>query len=1146
MNAKLNVSRYADLSKAAAICLPLLFTACGKDDPQKFLQEGKVLFEKGELEAARVQYKNALQINPKLSEAYYQIALLEEKRRDWKAMMGALLETVALDFRHLDAHVKLGQIYILSGQLDKAAEEARQALELDQESPTAILFDASLRLRQGNITEALQRVERVLSKAPFNVDAIGLKASILVADKHPGDAKAVLIEGIEQNPDAVALRLLKIRLEVGAKNFDVAIHDYDTLIEKYPDDPGFRTSQVALLSDLGRFEQAESNLRKLIQKYPTDVDFKLKLVDLIQRRNIDQTETILKEFISEAPQELKLKLRLVDYYLTRQRYSDAKVPLNEIVATDPKAKDGLSAKVKLAEIALLQQDVARAESLAEEVLGVDVNNSDALMLRTELRLNKKDADGAISDLRIVLRDKPNFEKAMILMGQAHLLKGEKEVAESEWRKVLEINPGNMNAIVALSNQLVKRGDAEKAEEIISKAAKVNPSSPALLEMLIQLQATKRDWAGAHATLDRLKKIAQADLATIYWEGLLASQEGRTGEALAQYRDFLSQRPDNSQVLSSLVGLYEKSGRRTDLISFLHGFIEKNPRVIGGYDALVMAYLAENKPEDADKVIQRAIENLPDDVELKLKRVSLLESRSASLAEATLKDYIEENPKDARLKARLVSFFIANKRYSDASAILKATIDADPAGKDALSAKLKLAEVAMFQGDAVSATALADEVLKTEPNHIDALMMRATLRLSQGDSVGTLNDLQVVLNEKPNFERALLLTAQAHYSNGDGEKAERDWRGILGVNPANLDALVPLTQLIIRRGDWIEVAALLDKAIQGAPGNTQVLEYIIQVKATHKDWTGAQTVIAELRKQPQGELPAIMWEATLAMGQNQFESAIKLCKETLGKNPNLPSVMSALARAYEAAGRQAERIAYFNSFLQKHPDIGAAHEALAIAYASSKKWSEAERVLQARLKNDPKSIGVYSLLGKIYAEQNKGDQVISIYRKGLDASPANPQLLLELAKFYNQKRESLRAMETYEEILRSHPDNVEAANNLADLLVNTKNDSEALSRARRLVEPLKNSTNPVFLDTYAWVLFKSGDPVVALSVLKKVANALPTNAVVRYHLGEVLYKNGDIPAAKTELEKALSLAKGLGFLPEIERVNEILSQIKSPS
>ena len=93
----------------------LLMGGCG--DPAvsmlRHLEQGKNYLEQNNYEKARVELKNALQIDPKAAEAYYFLGRVEEHHKDWRAALGYYARAIELDSGLLDAHIRLGRFYLL-------------------------------------------------------------------------------------------------------------------------------------------------------------------------------------------------------------------------------------------------------------------------------------------------------------------------------------------------------------------------------------------------------------------------------------------------------------------------------------------------------------------------------------------------------------------------------------------------------------------------------------------------------------------------------------------------------------------------------------------------------------------------------------------------------------------------------------------------------------------------------------------------------------------------------------------------------------------------------------------------------------------------------------------------------------------------
>lgn len=120
----------------------------------------------------------------------------------------------------------------------------------------------------------------------------------------------------------------------------------------------------------------------------------------------------------------------------------------------------------------------------------------------------------------------------------------------------------------------------------------------------------------------------------------------------------------------------------------------------------------------------------------------------------------------------------------------------------------------------------------------------------------------------------------------------------------------------------------------------------------------------------------------------------------------------------------------------------------------------------------------------------------------------------------------QAVEAYRAVLAVAPDSIVALNNLAYLLVEASDGvhPEALTHARRAYEVSKGSG--VIADTYGWVLFRTGETGQAERVLRDAVARQPAMAELRLHLARVLLAQGQLPAAKEQWDRALTLDAGV--------------------
>lgn len=122
--------------------------------------------------------------------------------------------------------------------------------------------------------------------------------------------------------------------------------------------------------------------------------------------------------------------------------------------------------------------------------------------------------------------------------------------------------------------------------------------------------------------------------------------------------------------------------------------------------------------------------------------------------------------------------------------------------------------------------------------------------------------------------------------------------------------------------------------------------------------------------------------------------------------------------------------------------------------------------------------------KIYGSQNKVVEAVREVERYLEYDPENSQfslLRVDLYEYTNQPLE--KKIMAYEAALKFDSRNLGLLNNLAWCLCISGGD---LTRAEQLSRYtiLHETTNPIYLDTYAWILYKMGDCEGALFYIQR--------------------------------------------------------------
>src|SRR3989344_9253087 len=111
----------------------LLISGCGGAESRKakYLTKGKAYIEEKNYDKAKIEIKNALQIDPKFAEGYYIMGTVEEARQNWQAAFGNYSKVLELDPEHIGAKGKLGRLHLMAGNVDEATKMADAILATD-------------------------------------------------------------------------------------------------------------------------------------------------------------------------------------------------------------------------------------------------------------------------------------------------------------------------------------------------------------------------------------------------------------------------------------------------------------------------------------------------------------------------------------------------------------------------------------------------------------------------------------------------------------------------------------------------------------------------------------------------------------------------------------------------------------------------------------------------------------------------------------------------------------------------------------------------------------------------------------------------------------------------------------------------------
>ena len=600
------------MKKLFIILLLVIAQGCGKseDKIKNYLASGKSLFQAGNFDKAKIEFKNVVQLDSKNVEAHYNLALIDEKKQNWRGMFSNLTQVVKHDPKHIDALLKIAKLNLLSNHGDDALKNIATILKIQPENPDALTLQGAIFVKQKNLDKAMEMAEQVLKKTPDHSDAVSLKTVVYLARNDPTSALAAVDNALKLKPNDLTLLLLRLQVNTQTKNLVAVEGDYNNLIKYYPDNFDYTYALVKHFSDSNQQDKALATLQALVDAHPDEMKPKLVQVDFLMQKKPDAVEKTLAGYLAKYPEDANLHYRAAVISIKQNKLNEAKKSLNRIVELKGNAKEALSAKVMLAKLALQENDTELAHNLIKQVLSEEERNPEGLTMKARLDLQKGLYDEVITNLRTVLRDYPNSDEALVLMGQTYLKKNSPELADENFRKALDVNPANFDALIPVASTMIKNKDVKRAEELLQKALAVKPDNPSALQAMAQVKLMQKDWTGTQQVADLISTKPKGAGYAKFVSGKVSEGQSLWKEAIGQYKEALSASPDLTEALQGIANSYIALNQPNDLYAFLGEFIVTNPTQ--AYPWLLKAQLLakEKKFDDAIKVLTEATGKWP--------------------------------------------------------------------------------------------------------------------------------------------------------------------------------------------------------------------------------------------------------------------------------------------------------------------------------------------------------------------------------------------------------------------------------------------------------------------------------------------------------------------------------------------------------
>ncbi len=693
------VRKFAALS---ALVVVLFATGCGGAVERKarYMQRGQEFFAAQNYDKARVEFSNALQIDPKNAAARYQLGQIAERQGKIRDALGNYQAAVEADPADIPARAALARIYLLGGLPDKASEVLAPGLEKSPGDPKLLTVRGAVRAQAGDDIGATADAEAAYKVDPTHDFAVALLSSLYRKAGRSEDAIRVVAGSISKLPGNVDLRVILAELQMQAGNGDAARKLLDEVVALEP-------ARLVHRQRLASFHlmnkdpaAAEAAMREAVSATPDNVEMKLALVQLLGSQvGASRAEQQMLAFVKAEPKNTELRLALGRLHEMQGNNDKARAVYEQLVTDEGVKPDGLVARDRLAALALQRNDIPGASKLIDEVLAENPRDNEALVLRSNLALARGDSSAAITDLRAVLRDQPNAIPVLRALARAHLQNGEAALAEEALRNAMQINPRDVPVRLDLASLLAQTTRTAEARPLIEQVIVDAPTDLVAREAHFRMLLVQSDDVAALKVAEEVSRLRPDLPLGAMLAGQLHEKQGKAAAAQADYEAALKRQPDSAEALSALVrtDIQQKQSARAlsrlaaaigkwpanallrqlqaevhlvdgDVAAAVAAFdaaIERSPTWAKPYQGKALAQLSQKRVDDAVAVLQAGVDRTGAYELVSLQAGTLLQAGRTDDAIKVYEAALARNPKLLNV-ANNLAMLLATHRSDKAS------------------------------------------------------------------------------------------------------------------------------------------------------------------------------------------------------------------------------------------------------------------------------------------------------------------------------------------------------------------------------------------------------------------------------------------------------------------------------------------------
>ncbi len=732
---------------------------CGsaQERAARHLEQADHWAAEGKTNEAVVEYRRAIQLDPKDPKAHLRLAKIFLDRQDYTNGLQQLNVLHKIAPNNLEAQLMMAETFLKGRSYARAKTLAQDIITTNPDNTEALMIIAESSFAMDDKALAQTTTNQVLQLDQKDSRAWFLQALLQISDAKNSQAEASLLRAVDYDPASIS-----------------AV-----------------TTLAAVMAHRGDASGAEKVIRQGLAQNPQNIQMHYLLgVFLVSQNRGAEAEESFKQIKALGESTPTDRGALARYYTSMGRSQDAIKEYQDIIKQHP---DDIQNSLELAALYIDQHDpqsTAEAEKLVNEASKTSPNNARTLLLRGYLHAEKGQLEEGIGDLHHAAQLQPRWALPQYYLGLAYVQEGKNELAEEALNSALEIQPSMVAARLILARLALDEGKPDKAIAAIQNALeqKTQFFDPYLLHTQALVEKGNYDEAEKDA-LPLIGEFPQPTARAMTYRILAQAKylQSHFEEAHSYAKQSLSYDPTSQESLN-LLGVSQIALKKTDEgLAEVQTIVRANPKWAMGYETLAELQAMAGRYADAERSVQTALEVDPNLVGARFLWSDIeLDQNKLDEAMNQLTLTAQSQPQLAEAQIRMGQISEKKKDWSGAQAYYEKALKLTP---DNWIAKNNLASIlADHGGDLDYALKLAQEAKETKPDSLDVSDTLAWILVKKKQNYGTaIQLLRECVQKEPKNASFSYHLGVAYFDAGRKPEAAQALHAALKLQPDPADA-----------------------------------------------------------------------------------------------------------------------------------------------------------------------------------------------------------------------------------------------------------------------------------------------------------------------------------------------------------------------